>query len=200
MAVTGAASAPATTNTNTAINGQTGDKGKKKEEKIRGTVSEESSERVRELADDPKNKERIKSQKMDGQAFFKLMLEQLKNQDPMSPMNNNDMLNQMSQLSAMGQMEEMAKASLTSSQTIEGLAKEVSYLSRIVETKDNKDLVEEIKRINQKIDAYFVTDNKKPNADEVADAINGSDTGESADGAEDSVADSTEGTEEAQGV
>lgn len=50
------------------------------------------------------------SMSMDKEDFLKLFLESLKNQDPMSPMENSDMMAQLSQL---GQMEAVSNLSLT---------------------------------------------------------------------------------------
>lgn len=47
------------------------------------------------------------SQELDGDAFLMLMLEQLKNQDPMDPMDNSEMLAQQAQFSQLQEMQEL---------------------------------------------------------------------------------------------
>lgn len=47
------------------------------------------------------------SQELDGDAFLMLMLEQLKNQDPMDPMDNSEMLAQQAQFTQLTELQEM---------------------------------------------------------------------------------------------
>ena len=47
------------------------------------------------------------SQELDGDAFLMLMLEQLKNQDPMNPMDNSEMLAQQAQFTQLQELQEM---------------------------------------------------------------------------------------------
>lgn len=53
------------------------------------------------------------SQELDGDAFLMLMLEQLKNQDPMDPMDNSEMLAQQAQFTQLTELQEMNDALAT---------------------------------------------------------------------------------------
>ena len=57
------------------------------------------------------------SQELDGDAFLMLMLEQLKNQDPMNPMDNSEMLAQQAQFTQISELQKMNET-LTSSNMI----------------------------------------------------------------------------------
>ena len=47
------------------------------------------------------------SQELDGDAFLMLMMEQLKNQDPMDPMDNSEMLAQQGELTQLQELQEL---------------------------------------------------------------------------------------------
>ncbi len=53
------------------------------------------------------------SQELDGDAFLMLMLEQLKNQDPMNPMDNSEMLAQQAQFTQLTELQEMNETMAT---------------------------------------------------------------------------------------
>ncbi len=170
MAVTGVTSGTSATYATNAMSN------KKETRTIRGNISDESKKRVHELADNPKNVKRMKSQQLDKDAFFKLMLEQLKNQDPMSPMDNNDMLNQMSQLSSMEQLENMTKMQAEATRASKDISDQVKALTQaIVSSTDSREMLQEIQKINQKLSTYIAA-TTKPDAGDVASAL-GDETG-----------------------
>ena len=53
------------------------------------------------------------SQELDGDAFLMLMLEQLKNQDPMDPMDNSEMLAQQAQFTQLQELQELSESIAT---------------------------------------------------------------------------------------
>ncbi len=108
---------------------------------ITGTISDDSRLLLDRIANDPKNKARLKSQSLDKDAFFKLMLEQLKNQDPMSPMDNSAMISQMSQFSTMEQLGNMVK---TQSDMYKAAQETNNYLKVIAENAGSGDSGAEI--------------------------------------------------------
>ncbi len=123
---------------------------------ITGTISDDSRLLLDRIANDPKNKARLKSQSLDKDAFFKLMLEQLKNQDPMSPMDNSAMISQMSQFSTMEQLGNMVK---TQSDMYKAAQETNNYLKVIAENAGSGDsgaeILTELKKMNRLLEEYI---------------------------------------------
>lgn len=70
---------------------------------------------------------------VDKEMFLKLMIAQLKNQDPTSPMDQSEMMASMTQFSQVEQMQNMAKAmeTLSLTQGVAMIGKEVAYQRQI---------------------------------------------------------------------
>lgn len=71
---------------------------------ITGKLTPENQEMLERLMKDVKNKQLQKNQDLGQDAFLKLMMTQLAHQDPLSPMDNQQMIAQMAQFSSVEQM------------------------------------------------------------------------------------------------
>ena len=73
-------------------------------------------------------------QDLDKDAFLKLLVTQLANQDPTNPMEDRDFMAQMAQFSALEQMVNMTKSieKMTATNTVANQTLAVSYIGRVV--------------------------------------------------------------------
>jgi flagellar basal-body rod modification protein FlgD len=85
--------------------------------------------------------------------FLKLMLAQLKQQDPMSPMDNNAMVSQMSQLSTVEQLTNLATANTSMANAITQ-SNAVGLIGRTVTWTDSQDAVHSgvVEKVNSATD------------------------------------------------
>jgi flagellar basal-body rod modification protein FlgD len=85
--------------------------------------------------------------------FLKLMLAQLKQQDPMSPMDNNAMVSQMSQLSTVEQLTNLATANTSMAKAITQ-SNAVGLIGRTVTWTDSQDAVHSgvVEKVNSATD------------------------------------------------
>jgi len=79
--------------------------------------------------------ERKDGNNLDKDAFFKLLITQLKYQDPLTPMENTEFIAQMAQFSSLEQMANM-NANLSQFLRIQALSEGASLIGRNVETVD----------------------------------------------------------------
>jgi flagellar basal-body rod modification protein FlgD len=79
--------------------------------------------------------EREDGNNLDKDAFFKLLITQLKYQDPLTPMDNTEFIAQMAQFSSLEQMANM-NANLSQFLRIQALSEGASLIGRNVETVD----------------------------------------------------------------
>ncbi|HHU92035.1 MAG TPA: flagellar hook assembly protein FlgD [Halanaerobiaceae bacterium] len=79
--------------------------------------------------------ERKDGNNLDKDAFFKLLITQLKYQDPLTPMDNTEFIAQMAQFSSLEQMANMNK-NLSQFLRIQALSEGASLIGRNVETVD----------------------------------------------------------------
>lgn len=75
---------------------------------------------------------------LDQDAFFKLLVTQLQNQDPLNPMENRDFISQMAQFTSLEQMKQM-NDSMSSFVEMKGLAEGASLIGKTVETSGGED-------------------------------------------------------------
>jgi len=71
---------------------------------ITGSLTDANKEALERISQDAKNKAMLKNQDLGQDAFLKLMMTQLAHQDPLSPMDNQQMIAQMAQFSSVEQM------------------------------------------------------------------------------------------------
>ncbi|MCT4633764.1 MAG: hypothetical protein N4A76_13650 [Firmicutes bacterium] len=155
MAVSGVGSSTVTNPYNTSNTEKTTEK------KLGKYLTDDAKERLDALDKDAENNKKIADNKMNSQdAFMKILMTQLQNQDPLSPMENTDMISQMSQFSQLEAIQSMAEVS-------EGTAKSLEYL---VEKADNNEImqlevVNQLVKLNKAMEEYFDTGDSEDESD-----------------------------------
>lgn len=71
---------------------------------IGAILSDANLEALSKISNDAVNKQKLESQSLGKDAFLELMMTQLANQDPLSPLDNQEMIAQMAQFSSVEQM------------------------------------------------------------------------------------------------
>ena len=104
-----------------------------------GKFTEEQIKKLNELEKDEVNNKRIANQKLDKNAFLKLMTTQLKYQNPLDPMDNKEMIAQMAQFSSVEQLNNMASAMGVNNSANDHMLLKMN------------DMVDEIKKLNAEI-------------------------------------------------
>lgn len=132
---------------------------------IVGKISEDMIPLLDKMEKDVKNKKRREAQKLNKDAFLKLMLEQLKNQNPLDPMDNKDMLAQMTQLTTMEQLTNMASQQQKTTKATEDLSKKMDMLIATLATKDNRDIIRELQKLTSLVEGYIKGDGGKADAE-----------------------------------
>lgn len=141
---------------------------------ISGSFTESQVKRLNELSNDAANETRKKSQKLDKDAFLKLMMMQLQNQNPLNPTDNTEYMNQMAQFSSVEQLTNIAGAqdktnelNLLISKQLEDMAKAIDKLSvtpgssdEVVKTQkelleQNTKILQELVKMNAMLSSYM---------------------------------------------
>lgn len=91
-----------------------------------GEAAAESSDQSQEKSD-------IQRETLDKNAFFKLLITQLKYQDPLKPMENTEFISQMAQFSSLEQMQNMNE-SMDQFLKVQGLSEGASLIGKNIET------------------------------------------------------------------
>lgn len=174
MAVSGVGSSTATNPYNTTTSTE-----KTTEKKLGKYLTDDAKKRLEELDKDAENNKKIADNKMNSQdAFMKILMTQLQNQDPLAPMENTEMVSQMSQFSQLEAIQSMAKIN-------EGTAESLEYL---VEKADNNEImqlevVNQLVKLNKAMEEYFGTEETDGDSD-------GDSDGETEEGNDDQVSES----------
>lgn len=71
---------------------------------ISGTLTDSNISALDSISNDALNKQKLENQSLGQDAFLELMMTQLAHQDPLSPMDNQEMIAQMAQFSSVEQM------------------------------------------------------------------------------------------------
>lgn len=71
---------------------------------LTGTLTDANREVLDRISNDASNTAKLKNQQLDKDAFLRLMMTQLAHQDPLSPMDNEQMIAQMAQFSSVEQL------------------------------------------------------------------------------------------------
>jgi hypothetical protein len=139
---------------------------------ITGTLSPENQEMLDRLMKDVKNKQLQKNQDLGQDAFLKLMMTQLAHQDPLSPMDNQQMIAQMAQFSSVEQMglmnEGMQKSVKQNDEIIDALLMMASQglndesnekMDTLIEKTNrsnelNTEILSELMKLNKAMNAY----------------------------------------------
>lgn len=137
-----------------------------------GTLTESNIDALNKIANDALNTQKLKQQSMDKDAFLELMMTQLAHQDPLSPMDNQEMIAQMAQFSSVEQMglvneniektvdqnDEILEALLLMASQNTNLASE-EKIDTLIEKTDqsievNNNILNELIQMNRALEAY----------------------------------------------
>jgi flagellar basal-body rod modification protein FlgD len=77
---------------------------------LTGTLTDANKEVLERLQNDVENKAKLENQQLGKDAFLKLMMTQLAHQDPLEPLNNEQMISQMAEFTSVEQMGMMSTA------------------------------------------------------------------------------------------
>lgn len=163
---------------------------------VTGSFTEDQIIKLNAISNDKANETRKKTQVLDKDAFLKLMMMQLKNQNPLNPTDNTEYMNQMAQFSSVEQLTNIATSqentnklnSLISSQLedmslmIEKLAKDnggdtessevANSQKQIIE--QNAKILEELVKLNATFTTYLMnSDNQQEVTDDEVMSILG---------------------------
>ena len=139
---------------------------------ITGILTEQNQKILENLMKDVKNQQLQKNQDLGQDAFLKLMMTQLAHQDPLSPMDNQQMIAQMAQFSSVEQMglmnEGMQKSVQQNDEIIEALLLVASQgldddssvkMDDLIQKTDrsnelNTEILNELMKLNKAMNAY----------------------------------------------
>lgn len=150
---------------------------------VSGSFTEDQIIKLNAISNDKANETRKKTQVLDKDAFLKLMMMQLKNQNPLNPTDNTEYMNQMAQFSSVEQLTNIATSqetsnklnSLISSQLedmslmIEKLAKDKGGSTESTEVansqkqiiEQNAKILEELVKLNSTFTTYLMNSNNQ---------------------------------------
>lgn len=122
---------------------------------ISGSFTTDQITKLNAISNDAANETRKKSQVLDKDAFLKLMMVQLQNQNPLSPTDNAEYMNQMAQFSSVEQLSNISASQEKTNQLnalistqLEDMAKAIDKLSTTSGNSANdKAMVESQKQI-----------------------------------------------------
>ena len=130
---------------------------------VNGSFTEDQLKKLNAISNDAANETRKKSQVLDKDAFLKLMMVQLQNQNPLSPTDNTEYMNQMAQFSSVEQLSNIAKTQETGNQLTSLVSKQIEELAAAIKksngTTTSDDVVKSQKEIieqNSKVLAELV--------------------------------------------
>lgn len=145
------------------------------EKKLGKYLTDEAVKRLDEIANDVDNNKKISDNKMNSKdAFMKILMTQLQNQDPLSPMQNSDMIAQMSQFSQLEAIQQLAVTNESS----------LNSLSYLVEKADNNEMmqleiVNQLVKLNKAIEEYVGVTDTEDDTETDTDTEGDGDTDES---------------------
>ncbi len=113
---------------------------------IIGTITAEQYKKLDKIEKDKANKERLATQKLDKDAFLKLMTMQLKYQNPLDPMDNKDMMAQMAQFTSVEQLKNLSMSMEMNSEQNYSMIEELGTMRKVMQ-----DMHTEIKSLNKEI-------------------------------------------------
>lgn len=155
---------------------------------ISGSFTESQIEKLNAISNDAKNTERQKNQTLDKDAFLKLMTVQLQHQDPLSPMDNSEYINQMAQFSSVEQLSNISSAMTSNNSLSVTIADQLAQLTSLIKTmnetnsgtstdvktgqdkiiEQNETIVNELIKLNSALSSYFAPTNNSTSEDLLA--------------------------------
>ena len=157
---------------------------------ISGSFTEDQVKKLNAISNDAANETRKKSQTLDKDAFLKIMMIQLQNQNPLSPTDIAEYMNQMAQFSSVEQLTNLVSSQSTAnemsaliSKQLEDMAKMISKLAttsgesteisdkqtQIIE--QNNKMLEQLVKMNATLSAYMESNKPAVSDAEVFSAL-----------------------------
>jgi len=127
-------------------------------------VSEVQEHRYR-YYDDEVEKQKMKSNDLDKDAFLRLLITQLQNQDPLDPMEDREFIAQMAQFSSLEQMQNLNKTLESTQVTI---AEHITQMNNNLVTSQSN-IVDQLIRINEGLKKLGIEVEKPEDPQEDAD-------------------------------
>lgn len=96
---------------------------------VQGTFTPDDIKRLDKISNDKLNTEKQKSKVLDQDAFMKILAAQLKYQDPLSPMKDQEFIGQMAQFNSLDAMNNLVELTKANSQTDSDMASILAAMS-----------------------------------------------------------------------
>lgn len=96
---------------------------------IPGMLTLEDVERLKKLSNNAENNAKLKNQTMDQEAFMKVLAAQLKYQDPLSPMKDQEFIGQMAQFNTLDSMNNLVKLGTMSNDSNTKILQQISSMN-----------------------------------------------------------------------
>ncbi|MCH4888724.1 hypothetical protein EZV73_14110 [Acidaminobacter sp. JC074] len=112
-------------------------------------LTEANMEMLEKYKNDAQNKAMLENQQLGKDAFLKLMMTQLAHQDPLEPLNNEQMISQMAEFTSVEQMGMMTEAS---ARQVEQNTQIIASLQSLIEKSDSGNSKSEIESLITKTD------------------------------------------------
>ncbi|GAB6109231.1 flagellar hook assembly protein FlgD [Fusibacter bizertensis] len=157
---------------------------------INGSFTEDQIKKLNAISNDKANETRKKNQVLDKDAFLKLMMVQLQNQDPLNPTDNTEYMNQMAQFSSVEQLSNIAVSTETTNQLSALMSKQLEDMAAAIEklsaasggstdmVKSQKEIIaqntkmlEELVKLNTLLSSYVGTNDTSSVSDEEVMAV-----------------------------
>ncbi|WP_240841010.1 flagellar hook assembly protein FlgD [Acidaminobacter sp. JC074] len=116
---------------------------------VTGMLTEANMEMLEKYKNDAQNKAMLENQQLGKDAFLKLMMTQLAHQDPLEPLNNEQMISQMAEFTSVEQMGMMTEAS---ARQVEQNTQIIASLQSLIEKSDSGNSKSEIESLITKTD------------------------------------------------
>ncbi|OJV64689.1 MAG: hypothetical protein BGO41_13900 [Clostridiales bacterium 38-18] len=100
---------------------------------VSGSFTEDQIKALNAISNDATNAQRQKSQVLDKDAFLKLMMVQLQNQNPLNPQDNTEYMSQMAQFSSVEQLSNIASSSETTNKLNSLISKQLEDMAAIID-------------------------------------------------------------------
>lgn len=99
---------------------------------VSGSFTEDQIKKLNAISNDAANAKRQKNQVLDKDAFLKLMMVQLQNQNPLNPTDNTEYMNQMAQFSSVEQLSNISKSTETNNQLVSLMSKQLEDMATAI--------------------------------------------------------------------
>lgn len=114
---------------------------------LSGSFTEDQIKKLNAISNDAANETRKKSQVLDKDAFLKLMMMQLQNQNPLNPTDNTEYMNQMAQFSSVEQLSNIATSQEKTNQLNSLISKQIEDMTAALTKMANGDDTEESDKV-----------------------------------------------------